>query len=188
MDATVREETLSDVSVREGPGAKCAISLEKLVQEHYDRIRRLAWRFGIPEDEIDDAAQEVFARACAGLKRFRGECSPSTWLTRIAINHLTSRKRRLVRRLRVFSTGADVIEQVASRPMRSPETSEAHARAMDCVRRLPVKLRTAFVLRYLEEMSCAEVAETLRIPEATVRTRVFYARRKLRAMLRGYEL
>jgi RNA polymerase sigma-70 factor (ECF subfamily) len=187
MDATVREGALSDVSARERRDTTCEISLDKLVRDEYDRIRRLAWRFGLPEDEIDDAAQEIFARACAGLKRFRGDCSPSTWLTRIALNYLTSRRREIARRIRLFSGRPQVIENSRAGPIIRPETAEAHRRAMDCIRRLPVKLRTAFVLRYLEEMSCAEVADVLNIPEATVRTRIFYARRKLRAMLRGYE-
>jgi len=187
MDAIVREETLNDAYVPEGRDATRAISLETLVDEQYDRIRRLAWKFGLPEDEIDDAAQEVFARACAGLKRFRGECSPSTWLTRIALNYLTSRKRALSRRARLFSDNVEMLERARARAVGGLQASEAHARAMDCIRRLPAKLRTVFVLRYLEEMSCADVAETLKIPEATVRTRVFHARKKLRAMLGGYQ-
>ena len=187
MDATAREEIVSDAPVRGCRDSTYEISLDKLARDHYDRIRRLAWRFGLPENEIDDAAQEIFARACAGLKRFRGECAPSTWLTRIAVNYLSSRKRAISRRLRLFSDETDVFEQVSSTSARSAETCEAHTRAMDCIRRLPVKLRTAFILRYLEEMSCADVAETLGIPEATVRTRIFHARRKLREMLRGYE-
>ncbi len=65
--------------------------------------------------------------------------------------------------------------------------AEAYDRAVACVRRLPVKQRRVFVLRYLEEMSCAEVAETLGIPEATVRTRTFHACKKLRGMMKGYE-
>jgi len=167
--------------------AHAAESLEALYRQEYRRIRLLAWRFGLPEDELDDAAQDVFARVCAGFDRFRGDCALSTWLTRIAVNHFTLRRRALFRRLRTFVPHSEATERVAGRDGPGAEAREAHERAVTCVRRLPVKLRQVFVLRHLEEMNCREVAETLDIPEATVRTRSYHACRKLRGMLKGYE-
>lgn len=167
--------------------AEMAQSIEALFREEYGRIRRLAWRFGLPEDELDDAAQEVFVRVCAGVKRFRGESSLSTWLTRIAVNYYTSQRRAMFRRLRTFLPQTEGIERIPAKPTGNAQASEAYDRAVACVRRLPVKQRQVFVLRYLEEMSCVEVAETLGIPEATVRTRAFYACRKLRDMMKGHE-
>ena len=64
-------------------------SLEALYRQEYRRIRLLAWKFGLPEDELDDAVQDVFARVCAGFHRFRGDCALTTWLTRVAVNHFT---------------------------------------------------------------------------------------------------
>ena len=82
--------------------SRTAESLEALYSQEYRRIRLLAWKFGLPEDELDDAAREVFARVCAGFHRFRGDCALSTWLARIAVNHFTLRRRALYRRLRCF--------------------------------------------------------------------------------------
>ncbi len=173
----------------EGTSApEMARSIEALFREEYGRIRRLAWRFGLPEDELDDAAQEVFVRVWVGVRRFRGESSLSTWLTRIAVNYFTSRRRAVFRRLRTFLPQTEGIERVPAKSTGSAQAREAYARAVACVRRLPTKQRQVFVLRYLEEMSCAEVAETLGIPDATVRTRAFYACRKLRDMMKGHEL
>ena len=64
---------------------------------------------------------------------------------------------------------------------------EAHTRAVSCIKRLPRRQRIVFVLRYLEKMSCEEVAHVLGIPEATVRTRVYHGRRRLRQMMRETE-
>jgi RNA polymerase sigma-70 factor, ECF subfamily len=164
-----------------------AESLETLYRQEYRRIRLLAWRFGLPEDELDDAAQDVFARVCAGFHRFRGDCALSTWLTRIAVNHFTLRRRALFRHIRTFRPYDDAAERAPGKDGPSSEAREAHERAVVCVRRLPVKLRKVFVLRHLEEMSCREVAGTLDIPEATVRTRSYHACRKLRGMMKGYE-
>ena len=188
MDVTAaREELLRQTDAQEDHDVGRGICLEKLINEHYERIRALAWKFGLPADEIDDAAQEVFARACAGAKKFRGDCAPSTWLTRIAVNYLCSRRRTMLHHMKVVTNENVSIEQVPTRARNDAESAEARDRAVECISRLPRKLRAAFVLRYLEEMSCAEVAETLGIPEATVRTRIYHARKKLRRMMRGYE-
>lgn len=163
-----------------------AIDMDQLVREEYARIRGLAWRLGVPAHELDDTAQEVMARAWKASGRFRGECTVRTWLTRIAVNYVTSWRRRLLRRMRLFVRDARV-DDVPARSGPSPETAEAHERAMECIERLPVKLRNAFVLRHLEDMSHAEAAEALEIPEATCRTRIYHARKRLRQMMQDFE-
>lgn len=162
-------------------------TLEDLIAREYPRIRRLAWRFGLPEDELDDAVQDVFVKAWAARNRFRGDAAQSTWLTRVAINHFTSRRRIGLRRLQTFLRDPNAMERAKTPDSRQTERNEAYEHAVAYIRRLPPKLRQAFVLRYLEDMTCAEVAETLQIPEATVRTRVFHARKKLREWMKGYE-
>jgi RNA polymerase sigma-70 factor (ECF subfamily) len=79
------------------------------------------------------------------------------------------------------------MERAEARDGQAVERNEAYERAVAYIGKLPPKLRQAFVLRYLEEMTCAEVAETMRIPEATVRTRIFHARRKLREWMGGHQ-
>jgi len=162
-------------------------TLVDLIAREYPRLRRLAWRFGLPEDELDDAVQDVFAKAWAARNRFRGDAAQATWLTRVAINHFTSRRRVWLRRLQTFLRDPIAMERAETRGGQAVERNEAHERAVACVRKLPPKLRQAFVLRYLEEMTCVDVAETLRIPEATVRTRIFHARKKLREWMKDYE-
>jgi len=188
MDVTAAREELSRQTVtEEEQDVGHGICLEQLINDDYQRIRALAWKFGLPADEIDDAAQEIFVRACTGANRFRGDCTPSTWLTRIAVNYLCSRRRKMLRRRNVISTDRETVAQVAVGRPDGVEIADAHERAVECIRRLSGKLRAAFVLRYIEEMSCAEVAETLGVPQSTVRTRIYHARKKLRRMMRGYE-
>lgn len=163
-------------------------TLGDLIAREYPRLRRLAWRFGLPEDELDDAVQDVMAKAWAARSRFRGDAAQTTWLTRVAINHFTSRRRSWLRRLQTFLRDPLAMERAPTQGgNHQVERNEAHERAVVCIRKLPPKLRQAFVLRYLEEMTCAEVAETIQIPEATVRTRIFHARKKLREWMKDYE-
>lgn len=162
-------------------------AIDALLRDDYAQIRRLAWRFGLPEDEIDDATQEVFAKVWLHYAKFRGDCAPATWLTRIAVNSFTSRRRALVRRFRMFRQTIAADDGVPTRSPVDPAVRDAYERAVACVGRLPVKVRQVFVLRYLEDMSAVEVAETLGIPEATVRSRAFLARKRLQQMMKGCE-
>ena len=160
--------------------------IEALYLSEYRRIRLLAWRFGIPEDELDDAVQDVFARACAGIERFRGHCALTTWLVRIAANHFANRRRGLFRRRARFRSPTEALEEAPAPAGAGAETREAYAEAVACIRRLPPKLRQVFVLRYLEEMNCAETAGILGIREPTVRSRAHNACKKLRTMMKGH--
>jgi RNA polymerase sigma-70 factor (ECF subfamily) len=186
MTEGIREAVLTDISNQVSKMDGETLDFERLVRSEERRVRTLAWRFGVPAHELDDVVQDIFVKAWVAQNRFRGDAEPSTWLTRIAVNHLVSRRRSLRTRIatmvrwqaRPFSQPVQPDAQFASR--------EAEARAAKCVRRLSSKLRAVFVLRYLEEMSAAEVAETLSIPEATVRTRAFHARKQLRQMMKDY--
>lgn len=186
MTAGMHEAVLTDIPDRVSTESE-ALDFERLVLTEQNRIRTLAWRFGVCAAELDDAVQDVFVKAWAARAAFRGDADPSTWLTRIAINHLVSRQRSLRARLRALTELRTLWLPVPRQPDARLALSEAEQKAAACVRRLPEKLRTAFVLRYLEEMSVADAAEVLDIPEATVRTRAFNARKKLRAMLKDYQ-
>ena len=163
--------------------------MESLVEREFERLRRLAWRFGVANEDLDDAVQDVFALAWVGLKSFRQHSSASTWLTRIAINHYSS-KSRSSRREHKRAQESE-LRMDAERPLRGPRDAaaivEAREQVARCVERLPTKLKQAFVLRYLEEMTVSETANILQVPEGTVRSRVYHARQRLRRMMRGFE-
>ncbi len=68
--------------------------LEALMQAHYPYIQRLARSILNDAAEADDAAQETFIAASRGLESFRGQASPRTWLTSIAVNQCRGRLRK----------------------------------------------------------------------------------------------
>ena len=163
-------------------------TLESMLAREYARIHGLARRFGIPESDSEDAAQEVCAKAWANRRAFQGDSTFATWLTRIAVNHYSTclRKRR-----RAFDTKTAIqsgaISDVTS-PSTQAEHREAFVLASACVRQLPRGQRAAFVLRYLEGLSSGEASEVLGISEGAVRARAYEARKNLREMLKEYEL
>jgi RNA polymerase sigma-70 factor, ECF subfamily len=136
--------------------------------------------------DAEDVAQEAFMRAFRGLKGFRGGSSFKTWLYQIATNtartHLTRRR--------------DRPEQAAGDPAATPEafgqpsTGEdleaavIHRDRLDrALQALPEDLRVAVVLRDVDGLDYAEIAQVLEVPMGTVESRIFRGRARLRALI-----
>jgi RNA polymerase sigma-70 factor (ECF subfamily) len=131
------------------------------------------------DGEAEDVMQEAYVNAFAHLAEFEGRAKFSTWLTRIAIHEAFARLRRNKR-----FTSLDDSEPIPMRDSKTPERDAAQhelGRVLEhAVDDLPDAFRTVFVLRAVEEMSVAETAEALEIPEDTVKTRLHRARALLR--------
>jgi RNA polymerase sigma-70 factor (ECF subfamily) len=142
--------------------------------------------------EAQDALQEVYLRVFRAIADFRGEAKLSAWLFRIVVNEALQRLRERARAARAFpiahhAKDLDIIEAQTECAPEQPERAAERARTRDLLEAkidlLPDAFRTVFMLRGLEELSSAETAAALGIPEATVRTRFFRARSKLREAL-----
>jgi RNA polymerase sigma-70 factor (ECF subfamily) len=171
-----------------------AAAFEAIVGRYQARVFRLACRL-TSDTEAPDVLQETFLQIYRHLASFRGESQFGTWVYRIAVNAALMHRRASARRpaepLDRFLPGFDANGkhlatpaelQVASRADELLDRRFLADKARDGIARLPDLYRDAFVLRDLEEMSTADVAETLGVDPATVRQRVHRAR----LMLRGY--
>ena len=171
-----------------------AASFEALVGRHQHRVYRLACRL-TSETEAADVVQETFLHAYRHLATFRGDARFSTWLYRIATNaalmHRRARARRPAESLDAFLPHFDAdgrhvdtpeMLRVVSRLDEQLDRDALARQARTALDRLPELYREAFVLRDLEELSTAHVAEVLGVEPATIRQRVHRAR----LMVRGY--
>ena len=169
-------------------------AFEHLVTRYQARVYRLACRL-TSEADAPDVIQDVFLQVHRHLPTFRGDSSFSTWLYRIATNAglmlRRSRARRPTEPLDAFlphfdheGRHAETPEQlrVLSRADERIDEQRLADRARVVLDRLPDGCREAFVLRDMEELTTAEVAEVLGLDAAAVRQRVHRAR----LMLRGY--
>ncbi len=163
-------------------------AFDELVLAHQDRVVRLVYRLLGRLSEVEDVVQEVFLSVLENLKRFRGECRFSTWLTRIVLNKCRSHGRWRLRRLRLLLWGARNKALPAARVERegdkSAESGHDVCRAVD---RLPAKYREPVVLRYFEDLSIGEIGEALGLSANAVEVRLTRARQKLKRMLSSSE-
>lgn len=165
-------------------------AIRALVQQNNRRLYRVT-RAVLGDDlDAEDAVQEAYLRAFTRLDSFRGDSGFATWLTRIALNEALQRLRRRRYTLpeqAAETASAHVIAFPGSPSPMDPEDATARHQLRGtieaAVERLPRPLRLVFVLRDIEELSTAETAGQLGLPEATVKTRLHRARRQLREHL-----
>jgi RNA polymerase sigma-70 factor, ECF subfamily len=161
---------------------------EELVRHNADRLYAVVLRFCATDGDAEEATQEAFLRAWRSIGRFRGDARFFTWLYRIGVNEA---KRIHERRSgpEVVSTEDRPIDDVAddAPPVHArAEGAELRALLEQAIRDLPVKDRTAVVLRDVEGLSTAEAAELLGLREAAFKSRLHRGRMALRAAVADY--
>jgi RNA polymerase sigma-70 factor (ECF subfamily) len=155
--------------------------------EHHAALCSFAKRLLADDHAAEDLVQDVFVVLPDLAHRLTAGASLRSFLLGIAANRARHHARARARR-RKF---AERLEHEPLAPVLDPETlSERRllaARLESALETLPLDQRTTFVLKEIEGYAAKEVADILAIPEATVRTRLFHARQRLRAFLDGGE-
>ena len=186
-----RAEPASDAELVSGVLAGHPGAFEALMRQHNRRLYRIARATLRDAVEAEDALQDAYVAALGSLAQFRGESSLATWLTRVVLNECLGRLRRSARRGKIVPiTSSASVEEVAAvsaldseRPDRIVDRAQLRALLERKLDGLPEIFRIVFVLRSVEDLSVEETAQCLALPEATVRTRYFRAKRLLREAL-----
>ena len=169
-------------------------AFDELVIRYRQKVFRLAYRILRNEDDAAETLQDTFLSAYRGIKRFKQESTFSTWLYRIATNAslMRFRKRRdnLVS-LEQSQNDSDDAEPLAiadwsKQPLQDLLDSETRSQMEESIEKLPVQLRTVFILRVIEELPNDEVGQILQLTGAAVKSRLHRARILLRERLNRY--
>jgi RNA polymerase sigma-70 factor (ECF subfamily) len=168
-------------------------AFEALMRRYNGRLFRVARAILNDDRDAEDALQDAYLDAFRHMGDFRGDAQLGTWLTRIVANQALMRLRRQKRdRVILPFHGRDGDDndremQVADRQTESASEGLLRAELRRLLERrideLPVPFRTVFVMRDVEDMTVQETADSLSIPAATVRSRLFRARALLREAL-----
>jgi len=190
--SVVVEPALRDAELCRRIAGGDAAALERLMRAHNQRLFRTARAILRDDAEAEDVVQETYLRAYRGMGLFRGGAALSTWLVRICVHEALARRRRALRRDRVVPIRSGLTpEEIDVRAELPEHDATAAAAERSELRRLiearidalPDAFREVFVLRAVEELSVEETAAALDLPPATVRTRFFRARSRLREAL-----
>ena len=158
------------------------MAMQVLFARHQVKVYRFVLRLIGDEAAEEDVISDVFLEVWRHAGRFEARSSVSTWLMAIARNKAYSMRRR--------PRGEELDEAKAEALIDTDDDPEVAAQKKDkgdvlraCIQRLTVEHREVIDLVYYHEKSIDEVAEIVGIPENTVKTRMFYARKKLSEML-----
>jgi len=171
-------------------------AFEVLVRRHQRRIYNFVLRMTGSAEEAAEVSQDVFVTAFRRLQTFRGKARFSTWLGAIAVNLSRNRLAQMRRRNTREAISLDeprqtddgeLLRETASGEPSALERLESRAmrRAVRrCIARLPVEFREVMVLRELQELSYAEIADMLSLRSGTVKSRLARAREAIRQCLK----
>ena len=173
---------------------------QQLVSSQHRRIYAICFRFTGSANDADDLTQDVFLKLYRNLASFdTAKGSFQTWITTLARNLLVDhfRRTRLERASDSLDASFDGEEDgpTLGDKLTDPRPSQEHhvaglelkARIQHALKQLSPELREAVILRDLEDMDYKEIAEVLRIPEGTVKSRISRGRGELARLLQRTE-
>jgi RNA polymerase sigma-70 factor (ECF subfamily) len=160
------------------------LAMQVLFARHHVRVFRFVLRMVRDEAAAEDLISEVFLDVWRQAGKFEGRAAVSTWLLAIARFKALSALRRKPEQELDEETAA-AIEDTADTPDVTLEKKEKGEVIRQCMTSLSAEHREIIDLVYYHEKSVEEVAEIVGIPEATVKTRMFYARKKLAELLKA---
>lgn len=172
----------ADLARRAASGDRDAFG--ELVNRYAPQARRLARTVLQNEADADDAAQDGFLLAWRNLDRYDAGRPFAPWLMRIVLNAAADLRRK--RRVRATEAIPAATVSAGASPEESAARSQFRAELEEALGRLPERQRTAVVLFDVEGYSHGDIARLLGIPEGTVRSDVFHARRALRQALTNF--
>jgi RNA polymerase sigma-70 factor (ECF subfamily) len=159
------------------------LAMQVLFARHHVRVYRFVLRLLRNEAAAEDLVSEVFLDVWRQAAKFEGRAAASTWMLGIARFKALSALRRKPEQELDEETAA-AIEDRSDDPEVALAKKDKGAVLRDCLTALSAEHREVVDLVYYHEKSVEEVARIVGIPEATVKTRMFYARRKLSELLK----
>ncbi|MEP6663563.1 MAG: sigma-70 family RNA polymerase sigma factor [Verrucomicrobiota bacterium] len=170
-------------------------AFEELVARHRDKIYARAFSMMRKEEEALDLSQEAWVKGWQRLVQFHGDSSFATWMTRITINlcldQLRKNKRHRAESIEVMEEESGGVERqmpvVNVNPTEGLERGELRKRIDEALEKLSVEHRTVLVLHEFEDLEYKEIAKKMECSIGTVMSRLFYARRKMAALMAAYK-
>jgi len=161
---------------------------ETVVRQNWRKVFNVAYKFVGKHDEAEDLTQDIFLKIFKALATFDRRANFQTWIVSISrnlcIDHYRSVRKERQTIAREVDTG-DLQPASADRgPYHAAEHQDLRALLRQALQALPATLRTAVILRDLQELSYQEIADQLRLPEGTVKSRINRGRIELAHQLK----
>ena len=156
---------------------------DDIVRLYWRKVFNVAYKFVGRQDEAEDLTQDIFLKLFKSLKTFDRRANFSTWLISVSRNLCIDHYRSMRREHDVVTHDVDVVSLARPSALDSPQVALEQRDRVALLRaaldKLAPSLRTAVMLRDIQELSYQEIAETLGVPEGTVKSRINRGRTEL---------
>ena len=160
----------------------------QIVRQHWRKVFNIAYKFTGKHDEAEDLTQDVFLKIFKSLDTFDRRANFQTWLISVSRNLCIDHYRSVRKERETIDRDVDTAELAPSAPGQSQIARLEQRDRVELLRQalaaLPKTLRTAVLMRDLQELSYHEIAEALRLPEGTVKSRINRGRSELARQIR----
>ena len=164
------------------------VAWETIVRQNWRKVFNVAYKFVGKHDEAEDLTQDIFLKIFKALGTFDRRANFQTWIISISRNLCIDHYRSVRKERQTIARDVDSSELQPATHERGPYAQAEHqdlrAQLRVALDALPVALRTAVVLRDLQELSYQEIADRLGLPEGTVKSRINRGRIELAHQLR----
>ena len=164
------------------------VAWEQIVRQNWRKVFNVAYKFVGKHDEAEDLTQDIFLKIFKALKTFDRRANFQTWIISISRNLCIDHYRSVRKERQTIARDVDSNDLQPATPDRGPYAQAEHqdlrAQLRQALESLPITLRTAVVLRDLQELSYQEIADRLGLPEGTVKSRINRGRIELAHQLR----
>ena len=206
MQATIPKETpvnsqqiwaeYEDVDLVKASQDGILAAFDELIQRYQQRVYATVYHMTSSHEDADDLTQESFIKAYKALKRFKGESSFYTWIYRIAVNRTINFLKQRKRKSYHMSLNdmdmqvekhADLLMFISDNtPRRDVRLNELQEKMNEAMQKLSETHRLTVTLHDVQGMSHEEIGKIMDCNTGTVRSRLFYARQQLQALLSEY--
>jgi len=160
---------------------------EQVVRQNWRKVFNVAYKFVGKHDEAEDLTQDIFLKIFRALSTFDRRANFQTWIISISRNLCIDHYRSVRKERQTIARDVDSSDLQPATSERGPyqvaEHQDLRAQLRQALETLPVTLRTAVVLRDLQELSYQEIADRLGLPEGTVKSRINRGRMELARLL-----
>jgi RNA polymerase sigma-70 factor (ECF subfamily) len=160
----------------------------QIVRQHWRKVFNIAYKFTGKHDEAEDLTQDVFLKIFKSLKTFDQRANFQTWLVSVSRNLCIDHYRSVRKERETIDRGVDPGELTPAAPTISPIAALEQADRVTLLKKalahLPLTLRSAVLLRDIQELSYQEIADRLHLPEGTVKSRINRGRMELARQIR----
>jgi RNA polymerase sigma-70 factor (ECF subfamily) len=167
------------------------VAWETVVRQNWRKVFNVAYKFVGKHDEAEDLTQDIFLKIFKALGTFDRRANFQTWIVSISRNLCIDHYRSVRKERQTIARDVDSNDLQPASTERGPYAAAEHQDLRELLRvalgKLPTTLRTAVVLRDLQELSYQEIADRLGLPEGTVKSRINRGRLELARQLKRLE-